>query len=222
MATFAPDQSQAKEKIEAYSDAVRKNAIDCSTPFCDSCGEPPEHFKRHEARPRKFRIIVDQLVLIVLCLVIRWKCVSCGKTFTQQPPFALPHKRYTAPTLKHYCEAYLSDPDMSYRGLFFPDAVGYEETEQHLAHSSVHRWFGAFGNMPDALSRAQGLILQKNPDSTVCRDAAGLTIPAQKYRSPARKTILAHCLHIFFVNDIYLKTFGRPIFPSFATRAGFT
>lgn len=111
---------------------------------------------------------------------------------------------------------------MSYRGLFRPEFVGYEETEQQLAHSSVHRWFCTFGQMPDALSRAQDLILQKNPDSTVCRDAAGLTIPARKYRSPARKTILERCLRLFFVNAAFLKTFGRPISPAFETRAGFT
>lgn len=222
MATFAPDQSQAKKEIEAYSDAVRKNQIPCTALSCHHCSEPSENFKRHEARPRKFRIIVEQLVVIVICLVIRFKCPACGITFTQQPPFALPHKRYPAPTLQHYCEAYLSDPAMTYRGLFLPDCVGYEENEQQLSHASVHRWVSTFGQMPDVLSRAQGLILQKNPDSSVCRDAAGLKIPARKHRSPERKTILERCLRLFFVNAVFLKTFGRSIFPSFGTRAGFT
>ena len=222
MVVLAPDQAQIKKEIETYSDAVRTNKIACSAAFCLKCGEPSEHFKRHEARPRKFRIIIDQLVLIVLCLVIRWKCSRCGKTFTQQPPFAFPHKRFTLPTLQHYCEAYLSDPAMTYRGLFCPNFVGYAETDQQLAHSSVHRWFTTFGQMAYTLSRAQDLILQKNPDSTVCRDAAGLTIPARKYRSTARKTILERCLRLFFVNDVFLKTFGRPIFPISATRSSFT
>jgi len=111
---------------------------------------------------------------------------------------------------------------MTYRGLLCPDAVGYEGTEQQLSHASVHRWVSTFGQLAGVLSRSQDLILQKNPDSTVCRDAAGLTIPAQKYRSPARKTILERGLRLFFVNAIYLLTFGRPIFPSFATRTGFT
>lgn len=222
MATFAPDQSQAKKEIEAYSDAVRRNKIDCSTPFCLLCGEPSENFKRHEARPRKFRIIVEQLVLIVVCLVIRFKCPGCGITFTQQPPFALPHKRYAAPTLQHYCEAYLSDPAMTYRGLFLPNAVGYDETERQLSHASVHRWVSTFGQMPGLLSRSQDLILQKNPDSTVCRAAAGLTIPARKYRSRERKACLERGLRLFYVNSVFLKTFFCSIFPSFATRAGFT
>jgi transposase-like protein len=222
MATFAPDQSQAIKEIETYSDAVRRNQIACTEPFCDYCGELSENFKRHDVRPRKFRIIVDLLVVVVVCWVMRFKCPGCGITFTQQPLFALAHKRYAAPTLEHYCEAYLSDPAMTYRGLFRPDAVGYEETEQQLSHASVHRWVSTFGKMAGVLSRSQDLILQKNPDSTVCRDAAGLTIPARKYRSPARKTILERGLRLFFVNAIYLLTFGRPIFPSFATRTGFT
>jgi len=71
MATLAPDQSQAKKEIEAYSDAVRRNQIVCTALFCDLCGEPSENFKRHDARPRKFRIIVEQLVVVVICWVMR-------------------------------------------------------------------------------------------------------------------------------------------------------
>lgn len=71
MATFAPDQVQLRKEIEAYSDAVRRNKITWNAAFCLLCGEPSESFKRHEARPRKFRIIVDQLVIIVICFVIR-------------------------------------------------------------------------------------------------------------------------------------------------------
>ena len=111
---------------------------------------------------------------------------------------------------------------MTYRGLFLPNAVGYNETEQQLSHASVHRWVSTFGQMPGLLSRSQDLILQKNPDSTVCRDAAGLKIPARKYRSQERKACLERCLRLLFVNVQYLKTFGRSIFPGFATRAGFT
>lgn len=111
---------------------------------------------------------------------------------------------------------------MTYRGLFLPDAVGYDETEQQLSHASVHRWVSTFGQMPGLLSRSQDLILQKNPDSTVCRDAAGLTIPARKYRSQERKSCLESGLRLLFVNAVFLKTLGHSIFPSFATRAGFT
>jgi hypothetical protein len=111
---------------------------------------------------------------------------------------------------------------MTYRGLFLPNAVGYDETEQQLSHSSVHRWVSTFGQMPGLLSRSQDLILQKNPDSSVCRDAAGLTIPDRKHRSPDRKAVLESALRLLFVNVVFLKTFGRAIFPSFATRAGFT
>jgi hypothetical protein len=222
MPVLAPDQSQAIKEIETYSDAVRRNRIACAESLCDLCGEPSESFKRHDARPRKFRIIVDLLVVVVVCWVMRLKCPGCGVTFTQQPPFALAHKRYAASTLQHYCEAYLSDPAMTYRGLFLPNAVGYEETEQQLSHASVHRWVTTFGKMAGVLSRSQDLILQKNPDSTVCRDAAGLTIPAWKYRFPERKACLERGLRLFFVNFVFLKTFSRSIFPGFATRAGFT
>ena len=124
MGALAPDQDQIKKEIETYSDAVRTNNIARSAAVCLMCGEPSEHFKRHEARPRKFRIIIDQLVLVVLCLVIRWKCTRCGKTFTQQPPFAFPHKRFTVPTLQHYCEAYLADPGNDLSGPLLPQFRG--------------------------------------------------------------------------------------------------
>lgn len=71
MPVLAPDQSQAIKEIETYSDAVRRNKITCTAPFCDLCGEPSERFKRHDARPRKFRIIVDLLVVVVVCWVMR-------------------------------------------------------------------------------------------------------------------------------------------------------
>ena len=71
MPVLAPDQSQAIKEIETYSGAVRRNKIACTALFCDLCGEPSERFKRHDARPRKFRIIVDLLVVVVVCWVMR-------------------------------------------------------------------------------------------------------------------------------------------------------
>ena len=71
MVVFAPDQSQAKKAIETYSDAVRRNEIACTALFCGLCGDPSERFKRHDARPRKFRIIIEQLVVVVVCWVMR-------------------------------------------------------------------------------------------------------------------------------------------------------
>jgi len=71
MPVLAPDQSQAIKEIETYSGAVRRNKIACTALFCDLCGEPSERFKRHDARPRKFRIIIEQLVVVVICWVMR-------------------------------------------------------------------------------------------------------------------------------------------------------
>jgi len=76
--------------------------------------------------------------------------------------------------------------------------------------------------MPNTLSGAQDLILQKNPDAKVCRDAAGHPLAAQKYRSAERKSFLERCLRLLFVDTLFQGTFGRSIFPRFATRAGFT
>lgn len=101
-------------------------------------------------------------------------------------------------------------------------AAGYADSEQQLAHSSVHRWFGSFGGMTQAMARAQALILQKDPASTVCRDAPKLSVYPGKYRSRARKSLLERVIRLFFVNGVYCKMFYRSIFPTFATGPGFT
>lgn len=216
-----PNQFHYIEKAGKYSDAVRKNNIPCDREQCPSCQASGLTFKRHEARERKFRLIIDMLIEVVICLVIRWKCPVCGVTFTQYPDFALPHKRFILPTLIHYCTRYLADPDMTYRRLFIPDTVGYSESEKQLFHTSVHRWVPTF-NMPETLRAAQELILQKNPDSTVCRDGAGFTVCPRKYRSSERKALLERCFRLLLVEGVFKKTFGRSIFPRFATRSAFT
>ncbi len=159
---------------------------------------------------------------IAICLIIRWKCPSCKKTYTQLPDFGLPRKRFVLPVILHYASACLNGPDITYRSLFSPDFIGYPDSDTQLSHTSVHRWLATLGSMRNTLSGAQALILQKVPDATVCRDAAGLTVHVQKYRSEKRKGLLETCLRLFFVDGVFQKTFDRSIFPRFATRVGFT
>lgn len=196
--------------------------IPCTLPPCSVCDESPENFKRHEARERQFRFLIDQIVHIEPCLVIRWKCPLCIITFTQCPPFALPHKRYLLPTFLFYAHAYVTDPSATYRKLVDEKPLEYADNSgQELVHSSVHRWVGALGGMPDLLAHAQDLIMQKNPASSVARDAAGFSVSSRKYRSTERKNLLERAIQLFFVATVFRETFGKLIFPVFGTRSGF-
>ena len=89
MRALAPDQAQIRIEIETYSDAVRANKIACSVAFCLLCGEPSEHFKRHEARPRKFRIIIADFLQLP-CKVsegyFRFLCPLCSEFITATNP----------------------------------------------------------------------------------------------------------------------------------------
>jgi hypothetical protein len=126
------------------------------------------------------------MVQTILCLVIRWRCTGCRKTFTQQPPFAFPRKRYTRESIPDFSARYVEDQTATYRATVLDDE-GMEifhalRSKQEpicnkiLAHSTTYRWITCLGEPREILRSAQDLILRKNPASTVCRDLAALEI----------------------------------------------
>jgi hypothetical protein len=214
-------------EIESYSNHVLRNMIRCELPSCAVCHTPPSLFTRHQARPRGFYILCDILVQVVLCLVIRWRCPGCKKTFTQQPPFALPCKRYVRETLLNFTGCYLEEETATYRKVvleegmpIFHASTSGEGTidDRSLAHSTPYRWISALGGFKEILRCAQDLILQKNPASTVCRDLAAVNVSAQKYVKAGRESVLKRCRQILHLEAQFRTTFGASIFPFFATR----
>ena len=57
---------------------------------CPRCGAAKEEFFRlHDCRRRKFRLVIERCIQVALSWILRWRCLRCGKRFTDYPPFRL-------------------------------------------------------------------------------------------------------------------------------------
>lgn len=205
------------EQIESHTEKVRKGETVCNLPPCPVCKSEPQRFKPHEKRGRQFYVIVDQIVKTVLGLLMRWKCPECGKSFTAYPDFALPYKRYTLPTIMAHCGGYTENERVTYRDLVQNSSLGYPECEKQLYHTTVFRWTGTLGGFAGIIAKAQDVILQAKPMSTICRDLANLSVNPKKYRSDARKQALSRCRRLLGAEKNFRAVFGISIFPDLAT-----
>jgi hypothetical protein len=220
--------SATPAEIEKYRDDVLRNKVRCELPHCPVCATTPNLFTRHQARPRKFYALFEVLVQTVLCLVIRWRCPRCRKTFTQQPPFAFPRKRYTRESILDFSACYVEDEAATYRttvsdeeGMPIFHALNAQaETIPYksLAHSTPYRWISCLGGLKQVLRGAQDLILQKNPASTVCRDLAAIEVCPRKYVDACRESVLKRCRQILHLEAQFRTAFLVSIFPFYATR----
>jgi hypothetical protein len=66
-------------------------------------------------RVRRFYDVDGDLVVLRECIVSKWKCRGCKRTFTQYPSFAAPFKRYTRATIERLCAKYLEEAKATYR-----------------------------------------------------------------------------------------------------------
>jgi hypothetical protein len=216
--------SFTRSDIEAYSLDVLRNKIRCGLPSCPVCNTQPDLFRRHQARQRKFRILCDALVQLVVCLVIQWKCPGCKKTFTEQPPFALPCKRYTSDVILDRSGRYLEDDALTYRKTvleegseIFHASTNEGNTDKVLAHTTPYRWITTLGGFKEIPRRALDIILQKSPATKVCRDLAALTISPHKFVKATREEALKRSRRLLHLEAVFRAVFQRSIFPFFAT-----
>jgi transposase len=55
---------------------------------CPRCGTAKEEFFRlHDCRRRKFRLVLGRCIQVAISWILRWRCLRCGKRFTDWPPF---------------------------------------------------------------------------------------------------------------------------------------
>jgi transposase-like protein len=222
-------KSATVKQIEAYTNQVRKGQVACGLFECPRCHLSGEFFKPHERKSRYFYVLVEQWVIPLKGLLIRWKCPDCNKTATDYPDFALPYKRYTVPTIFDFCERYVSDLLTSYRFLVHKKPLEYKVKSDSgvayapmMEHSTIHRWVTTLSGYSQIIRGATDLIVQADPITTVHRDIASLSIPSKKYRSPLRRLQLLECFRMVFVDSIYHSVFKVFIFPYLATRFAFS
>ncbi len=222
-------QSATLEEIKAYTELVRQGVIHCALPACPNCETSSDFFKRHDARERKFNVIDEQVVIVIISLLVRWKCPGCNVTMTDYPGFALPYKRYTLPTILTFCGHYVENHDATYRGIvneypleYQPGSDSEMESPAMMEHSTIHRWITTLGSYSCIVNTATDLILQKEPASPLCRDLASLKISSKKYRSFLRKQFLQLCFRLLTLEAAFYSLFHVSIFPQLATYCGYS
>ncbi len=222
-------KSATIKQIEQHTALVRGNRVVCGLPECPKCRFSPHLFKPHERKPRQFYVIVDQWVITVMGLLMRWKCPDCKKTATDYPDFSLPYKRYTVPTVLDYCERYVTDSTNSYRQLVNECPLVYQPRSdsevpyaQMMEHSTIYRWVTTLGGYSKIVRTATDLINQADPNTTIHRDMANLSIASKKYTSEKRKKRLVECFQLIVTDKVYHWVFGVSIFPNLATNCAFS
>jgi len=205
-------------EISEYSEKVRRNENPFPVCCCPKCQAKPDFFIPHDKKTRKFRVIIDQVIHIENGLLTMWKCPECGKCFMGYPPFAMPYKRYTVPTIRAFTQRYVEDDAMTYRRLINETPIlSSTSPEWELNHSTIHRWVSTLGWMDQTVAIAQDLVLQKDPASTICRELAGLTIPARKYIRETRKNLLLTCRRLVKIEKQFFSLFHVSVFHQLAT-----
>lgn len=212
------------EDIKAYQEKVEKGKITPhNLPPCPQCNVVSEFFKLHAYRERRFLIIIDMLIESAFCTLLRFGCPGCGKTFTNYPDFAVPHKHYTRPTIMGFSAAYVESDDMTYQQAVRVDKIppGYPQSDAMLAPSTIHRWIGTLGRFTQTGRKALILFLQQDPGSNIHRDLARIIIPKRKYKSNRRRKHLIHSLQLIMVEAFFKVSFKTSIFTKLAIGCAF-
>ena len=197
-----PDQLPAEArryKDRIQSDSARLPGKQCSKCFC-------RQFQRHQKRLRWFLLVVEGIVLPILCLLYRWRCVDCGTTFIHLPPLCVGFKRYMRGEIEARTRTYVETDPMSYRkvvkevsaAVVYNDAIAdaasteaekEEESARELAPSTVHRWISSIASGREQLQPVVRLARQFHQ----AVDLNAMILSAAKYRSQARKCVLEAC-----------------------------
>ena len=208
------------EEINQHSEQVLKGENSCPVSICPKCGAKSNNFKHREAKPRIFYVLIEQVIQVVNAFLTLWRCPECKKCFMGYPPFAMPYKRYTTATICEFTRRYVENDDMSYRGVINETPLFSETTpERELVHTTIHRWITTLGRMDMTLARAQDLIMQANPLSTISRDMAAVGIACQKYTSEARKSLLLTCRKMLKTGTRFCQQFEVSIFHHLAPQS---
>ncbi len=213
------------EDIKAYQQKVEKDKITpYNLPPCPRCSVESEFFKIHAYRERRFLIIIDMFIKAAYCSLVRFRCPGCGKTFTNYPDFAIPHKHYTRPSITGFSANYVESDEMTYQQTVMVDnsAPGYPQNDATLAPSTIHRWITTLSRFTKTCRTALILLLQENPVSSICRDLARLIISPRKYKTNQRKKQLINCRQLVIIEAFFQLTFKTSIFTKLAMHCAFS
>jgi len=215
-------------EFERHTQSVLDGSYVCRTESCPHC-DVTGSIRRHAVRERTFLVVVGLWVHCVRSVVCRYLCTSCGRTFTDYPAFALPHKRYVVATLLAHAGAYLHDDAATYRssvsaGTGAPTFYGSAQAgsaggepaidDRALAPSTPWRWMAWLAAMTQTASRAKRLI--REATSRLLRSSR--LVARRKARSDRRRAILLGAADLIATAAAYSAAFpGSSIFTELAT-----
>jgi transposase len=79
-----------QEEVKTHTRRVEAGERVRYAQACPRCGAAKDGFFRlHDCRRRKFRLVVGRYIRVALSWILRWRCLRCGKRFTDYPPFCL-------------------------------------------------------------------------------------------------------------------------------------
>ncbi len=184
------------EAIKAHQLKVEKDKITPDNlPPCSRCRVDSNFFKIHAYRERRFLIIIEMLIRAAFCTLVRFRCPGCGKTFTDYPDFAIPHKHYTRPTVLKFSGTYLEDDQKTYKDVVMTvdGAPTRSETDRQLAPSTIHRWISTLAGIFTAYQAAK-----EKASSDLCKRQ----IPKKKYRTLTRREVLLKCWELLGLSPV--------------------
>ncbi len=215
------------KEIEAHE----KKSLLVSAPaedlLCPKCDKYHQSFKLYERRPRLFLVVVKDLVEKIWSFLLRWKCCSCGRTITEYPAFAVPHKRYTVHDILHFSKRYVETPSMTYQKVVQDDKlpIAYADKNgeiegKEMAGSSVWRWLSFLGSAKNTIRDALHIIRRKDPNCEIFRKY--FSVDSQKYKSKEREMILKESLKLFNIKQKFDCLFETNNFLHYAIRHRFS
>lgn len=79
-----------QEEVKAHTRRAEARERVRYAQACPFCGAVEgEAFRWHDCRRRTFRVVLGPCIQVVLSWILRWRCLRCGKRFTDYPPFRL-------------------------------------------------------------------------------------------------------------------------------------
>jgi DNA-directed RNA polymerase subunit RPC12/RpoP len=79
-----------QEEVKAHTRRVEAGERVRYGQACPHCGVAKDvFFRMHDCRRRTFRLVLGRCIQVALSWIVRWRCLRCGKRFTDYPPFRL-------------------------------------------------------------------------------------------------------------------------------------
>ena len=204
--------SATMDDIKAYQVKVDKNEITPSNlPECPRCHSGSQTFKFHAYRDRRFLIIARLVVETVFCVLIRFRCPKCRKTFTSYPNFAMPYKHYTRQTIEYFSSAYVEDDQKTYESAVMTDngAPEYLDNTKTLAPSTIHHWVSTLANFVIVYQALATSLHEKLFLLLSLGAFAPMTIPKRKYKTDRRRACLLLCRRFLMTGPFFKRQFHQ-------------